>query len=243
MYVWHKMFIIVAIIYHSCAIVSSESNNVSIVNCDCDVLQITSPSFSVNFTKQNGLISKKPYYFSMRRNLISWSKQKWFHYKYNSEMEMFYIIQQLNENFFSFEKTCKNVTRGMNWKGKDINITSQCLRHNSKCLATKELNWYRFTGFTTKEIKLQAKNPCKFPFIYKNVTYNSCTNQDARDKFWCATSVNATNHKTSWGYCNCSCDICPKGKDIMLKDGEDVSSEGTNMLKVGEDVFSEDTGY
>ena len=57
-----------------------------------------------------------------------------------------------------------------------------------------------------KQINVQARDPCKFPFIYENVTYNSCTKKD--HKFWCATSVNSTNHyQKSWGYCN---DFCPK---------------------------------
>ena len=201
MYVWHKMFIIVAIIYHSCAIVSGESNNVSRVNCDCDVLQITTPDgSSSNFTKQNGLISMKPYYLSMKRSLISWRKRKWSYDKFDPRWGKFMTIQKLNENFFSFEKTCNKITKGMNWEGKIIDITSQCLRHNSNCLATRALTWNHFT----EKVKLQAKNPCKFPFTYKNVTYNSCIKKN-RDNFWCAATIDATNQKTSWGYCTDSC--------------------------------------
>ena len=39
MYIWYKMFIVVAIIYHTWATVSGARSNES-DNCDCDVLQI-----------------------------------------------------------------------------------------------------------------------------------------------------------------------------------------------------------
>mgnify|MGYP001184689918 CR=1 FL=1 len=104
MYVWHKVLIIVTIIYHSCPIVSGESNNVSRINCDCDVLQITTPDgSSSNFTKQNDTIFMKPYYFSMKRNLISWGLQKWSYKEYDSKLEKFMTKRILNKNFFSFE--------------------------------------------------------------------------------------------------------------------------------------------
>ena len=224
------MFIIVTIFYHSCAIVSGESNNVSRVNCDCDVLQITTPDgSSSNFTKQNGLISMKPYYLSMKRSLISWRKRKWSYDKFDPRWGKFMTIQKLNENFFSFEKTCNKITKRMNWEGKIIDITSQCLRHNSNCLATRELSWTRSTGGSkTKRIKLQAKNPCKFPFIYRNVTYNSCTKKDY-NKIWCATTVNATNHETSFGICNA---LCPR-EDFVIKPDEVVVKSLDFKLEVG----------
>ena len=129
----YQMFIIVAIIYHNCAILSGKPNIIKkgSDNCDCDVLQITMPDGSSNFTKQTGLINRKQYYFSMKRNLISWNKQKWSYGVYVSKSKKSMPIQEVNNNFFSFEKMCNNVTKGINWNGKDINITSQCLRPKS----------------------------------------------------------------------------------------------------------------
>ena len=222
------MFIIVAIIYHNCAIVSSQSSIVPRINCDCDVLQITTFGFSSNFTKQNGLISRKPYYLSMKQTLISWNNQKWSYNKYDSKLKRFMPKIKFNTNFFSFENMCKNVTKELNWKGKNIDITSQCLRHNSNCLATNEVTWKHSTGSKTKEIKLQAKNPCKFPFIYKNVTYSSCRNVK-QDKFRCATTVNARNYATSWGYCS---ESCPLEEDHILKENDSLKTQ--DMLKANE---------
>ena len=214
MYGWCQIFIIMAMIYHTCIIVSGTRliiRDLANENCDCDVLQITEPDgSSSNYTRQNGVINFRPYFFSMKRNLISWNKQKWSYDKYDSKLNKFTTKLKLNEDYFSFENMCNKLTNGIIWKVKNIDITSQCLRHNSNCLATRELSWTRSTGGSkTKRIKLQAKNPCKFPFIYKNVTYNSCTKMN-RDEFWCAATVDATNHATSWGYCS---DSCPKEED------------------------------
>ena len=97
----------------------------------------------------------------------------------------------------------------------NIDVSSQCLKDNSKCSATRELTrkipvWNN-DGFQPK--KLQAKNTCKFPFIYKKVRYDSCTKKKKKN-FWCATTVDAKNKKISWGYCN---DLCPTDESWNIK--------------------------
>jgi hypothetical protein len=182
-------------------------------NCDCDFLQIIDPDGLMgyqNFTKQDGLYQDgKPYYFSIQQNMIIWYNNYWYYYKYIAHLKLYQPIKIDISKLFSFENMCKNVTRKIHeWKGRSIFVNSQCLRHNSKCLATKEQTRNFIDGNHTKEVKLQAKNPCKFPFIYKNVTYESCTKMD-QDKFWCASIVDDTNHLTSWGYCN---ELCPRNR-------------------------------
>ena len=110
---FQKMFIIVVTIYQTCSIVSSEESG----DCDCDVLQITGPDgFCHNFTKQNDILNGKPYYFSMKRNMISWDNEKWSYDKYNSSLKSFVPNQRFKSNFFSFELMCKYATRGIYWK-------------------------------------------------------------------------------------------------------------------------------
>ena len=110
MTVLQKMFIIVAIIYQTCSIVSGKSDD-----CDCDILQITGPDGSShNFTKQDDKINGKPYYFSMRRNMISWDNEKWSYDKYSSKS--FVPNQRIEPKSFSFELMCKYATRGIYWK-------------------------------------------------------------------------------------------------------------------------------
>ena len=211
------MFIIVAIIYQTCTIVSGKrhtSKHGSVFtsetdNCDCDVLHIDDSRGVIDnqiFTKQNETYNEKPYYFSSKGNMISWNNHFWSYDTYDSKLMIFESLENFPSKLFSFENMCKNTTRKLEWKGRSIFVNSQCLRHNSNCLATKELTRNFVNGNHLKEVKLQAKNPCKFPFIYKNVTYDSCTKMD-RDKFWCAAIVDDTNHLTSWGYCN---DLCPQ---------------------------------
>ena len=52
-----------------------------------------------------------------------------------------------------------------------------------------------------------TKLPCKFPFIYKDKKYHSCTNEDSNDGFWCATSVdeNGEYQDNEWLYCDNLC--------------------------------------
>ena len=216
MYGWYKMFINLAItlylFIYSLALEDKmlKDNKSEIDNCDCDVLQINDPDGLMgyqNFTKQNGLYQDgKPYFFSIQQNMIISYNNYWYYNKYSADLKLYKPIKIEALKLFSFENMCKNATRKLEWKGRSIFVNSQCLRHNSNCLATKELTRNFVNGNHLKEVKLQAKNPCKFPFIYKNVTYESCTKMD-RDKFWCAAIVDDTNHLTSWGYCN---DLCPQ---------------------------------
>ena len=49
--------------------------------------------------------------------------------------------------------------------------------------------------------------PCVFPFIYKGVTYNSCTSVDNDDYLWCATETLDGNYVDGmWKDC-CACDV------------------------------------
>ena len=160
------MFIIVAFIYLSYGVLANESDN-----CTCDVLHMSGGSFgNQNFTKQNNTRNGKPYYFSTKTNMISWNNQtnQWSYEKYNLALREFWTENNYGEKgeIFSFAKKCEKTT----WKGK-INDTStwihsQCLIDDSSCSFTKELT----SKLDGKQVQLQAWNPCKFPFIYKDVT-------------------------------------------------------------------------
>ena len=194
MYFMCQMFIIMAIIYSSHTVLANESDT-----CECHVLQIRDPYALIgiqNFTKQNDTMFGNPYYFSTKQNRIASNNEYWVYHQYNATEKKFELIKKYSkEDFFSIENKCKNETKK---SGKYISAISRCLRDNSDCSGTIEV-FYDFI-----DVNLQAKNPCQFPFIYKNVKYESCTNI-TRNKYWCATTVNATNHLTSWGYCNESC--------------------------------------
>ena len=216
----------------------SESNN-----CDCDVLQINDPYGVIgnqNFTRQNGTYNEKPYYVSSQWNVISWYRHRWSYYTYNPK----FIIIEPNEtditNLFSFEDMCKGVTIDIFWNRRIVK--SQCLISQTRnCSANKELTRIN-EGSRAPGIheKLQANNLCKFPFIYKNVTYKSCTKKDY-DKFWCATTVNAKNHLTSYSYCD---DLCPQedNKSKVVTNGNYLSKfilSENSMLLVRSPIFSE----
>ena len=51
---------------------------------------------------------------------------------------------------------------------------------------------------------LGGAGSCKFPFIYKGVTYTECTTKDEENgKFWCSTETdNQNNHiEGKWTHC------------------------------------------
>ena len=179
--------------------------------CDCDVLEIKDEDSLIgyqNFTKQNGVINGKPYYFSTQRYLIVWYNGNWNYNKYDAQSNKLERKTTITTTkLFSFENMCKNVTQKIEYGGRFIFVTSQCLmRDTSKCSATTKFTWNFEDGSLRK---LKAKNPCQFSFIRGNVTYKSCIKRKAKNPgtYWCAATVNETNHLTSWGYCN---DLCPQ---------------------------------
>ena len=208
MYGQCQIFTIVAIIYSSISVLAAK--RFPNENCDCDVLQVNETSGVIgnqNFTKQNDTLNGKPYYFSIQRNMLSWDNHYWTYDKYNALTKMFESLQKNYSNYaFSFAHKCKPTKFTFaDFAKTGQSLNSQCLKKNSNCLATRELTRSFTDGIHSKQVKLQAKDPCQFPFKYKNVIYNSCTKMD-HDRFWCATTVDSTNHKTSWGYCN---NLCP----------------------------------
>ena len=81
-----------------------------------------------------------------------------------------------------------------------------------------------------EQIKVKADDPCILPFTYKNQSYTSCTKKD-EEQFWCATTVNTTNHYQAdiWGYCN---NLCHK-EDKTLKPDEVTLKSWIIKLVVG----------
>ena len=117
MHFWYQIFISVAIIFHTCAIVNSTPPIVLVLanesaNCDCDVLQVDDPDGLIgyqNFTKQNETRNGKPIYFSTQRNMIYWNKDYWSVDKYNALSDKFEWSKNYAAKSFSFEKMCKKV--------------------------------------------------------------------------------------------------------------------------------------
>ena len=64
---------------------------------------------------------------------------------------------------------------------------------------------------TTREgVNQDWNKPCKFPFVYNNVTYNnSCASFFQKEllirRYWCATETNSSDHHLKWGYCGENC--------------------------------------
>ena len=45
---------------------------------------------------------------------------------------------------------------------------------------------------------------CVFPFVYKNVEYNHCINND-QSTYWCATQTNSNGTYSKWKNCDENC--------------------------------------
>uniref|UniRef100_A0A803TD19 Fibronectin type-II domain-containing protein n=1 Tax=Anolis carolinensis TaxID=28377 RepID=A0A803TD19_ANOCA len=80
-----------------------------------------------------------------------------------------------------------------------------CTNENSEdgrfwCATTgnydKDKQWSYCTDSTYSNSK-----PCVFPFIYRDRTFHTCTNENSEDgRFWCATTGNYDKDK-QWSYC------------------------------------------
>ena len=59
--------------------------------------------------------------------------------------------------------------------------------------------------------EIKVCEQCKFPFIYKGKTYNSCTSQDEIG-YWCSTktSADSVHVKGNWEFCQ---DYCANGRN------------------------------
>ena len=215
-------------------------------NCDCDILQIESgvpwiPGYkphgligNQNFTKQNGTINGKPHYFSTQQSIISWKGQYWSYDIYDDHLKMFTAIKTYPTHVFSFEKDCTNVTWTTTWGYLSIFVKSQCLTENiNHCSATKEITRNFTDGTQSKQVTLQAKNPCQFPFMYKNITYNYCIKRKKykNDKFWCAATVDETNHLINWGYCSDLCPLEDKGYKNRFNQEDNISKSNQVAVK------------
>jgi len=105
--------------------------------------------------------------------------------------------------------------------------TNQRQRRSTNVCATVE-SWNRSTNN-------DPGKRCIFPFEYKGVTYNACTDVDSekvsRTKFfWCATEVNRNGriheHSRNWGECNLHCTTEPMCE---------CDSRGTQTCRTGDD--------
>ena len=78
-----------------------------------------------NFTKQNGtLINGKPYYFSMKRNIIYWEGTQWSYENYDSDSEKFVTKMKVDAKLFIVEKMCKNENQTISWKRYSYELRS-----------------------------------------------------------------------------------------------------------------------
>ena len=83
-----------------------------------------------------------------------------------------------------------------------------CLTNDSNCFS----NGRDKIIIDSKRETVDVKNPCVFPFKYRDKSYDSCTKDGDKQAFWCATSVDADLYRLTTGRCN---DACPlEGKQL-----------------------------
>jgi len=94
-----------------------------------------------------------------------------------------------------------------------------------------------------------ANTPCVFPFVYKEESFDECTNKDdAGGKLWCSTQVDARgkHQKGNWGYCSTGCPGLDEVEEdefdleVNTLEENDVSLRSSNLY--GRACFSS-SGY
>ena len=78
-----------------------------------------------------------------------------------------------------------------------------------------------------------ANKPCKFPFRYLDVTYNTCTLVDAENnKPWCSTNVDDNNNHVSggghYGDCGPKCPVKCNADQFKCKAGVCIFEDNNN---------------
>ena len=87
-----------------------------------------------------------------------------------------------------------------------------CLTNDSNCFSNGRDKI--ITDSKGETIAVDVKNPCVFPFKFRDKSHDSCT-KDKDHAFVCATSVDADNYRLTTGYCN---DACPlEGKYLASR--------------------------
>ena len=110
--------------------------------CDCDVLEVKSNGTigNQNFTRQRHTLFGKPFYFSMKKDVIYWNKTYWSFSVHIDEgfQKYFHEEQKYEMNFFSPRNICKNTT----WSGianTTYFLKTRCLRDNNNCSETRQV--------------------------------------------------------------------------------------------------------
>jgi len=74
------------------------------------------------------------------------------------------------------------------------------------------------------------QKPCVFPFIYKEITYNSCTSVDHKD-YWCATKVSEKGEYMWRKWDHCDLDMCPRSCNEDISQITDINTMKANGWK------------
>ena len=85
------------------------------------------------------------------------------------------------------------------------------------------LYWF-FQG-TNHTVKTMMGKICVFPFIYKGISYQSCTTVD-HDRLWCATTSNY-DKDSKWGNCDVN-----EGKAYIMCIQSSQSSTFLNLVRI-----------
>ena len=180
-------------IFLGCSAIANEIEN-------CDRVQFSFEDLNgintdQNFTKQSHEKNGQSVYYSFSRSMET-------------------IIWRNNANNAWLAQTRLYYEGIQNWKPNwkaDKNVTnSLCLIDDSSCIGIDQDEILIDDKETRQSHLYDTKNPCKFPFKYFGITYNSCTRK-SDDAFWCATSVDANLDWLTHGYCNeahCPLEVC-----------------------------------
>ena len=202
------------------------------------VYRSDSPEDYEKFSRQSNKINGQSFYISIHNKIIWWSTKEnnWLVYsRHGSEV---YSPVSKKEN-----SSCLSSSKYPNVKGvQNCMIASRCVKFQNKCLATKEEKGvldelYNQTNYL--EFEATSKNPCVFPFIYKNTKENTvkihktCTKEEY-DRFWCATSIFENGYWKTWGYCNGFCQT-----DVITNKFGNITGESKSIMDESESIMDE----
>eukprot|EP00939_MAST-03C_sp_MAST-3C-sp1_P002980 g2980.t1 len=111
------------------------------------------------------------------------------------------------------------------------------MRHSDGNIRSSTV-WIEGVDPTCKDNREPTGSPCVFPFNYKGVNYDSCTEVESAGAPWCGTegwpiTTGYTTGNNNWGYCGSYCNVVD-ACDVSVAGTFDVAADDPCLVECAE---------